>query len=113
MSSANSLPDAMHRYAVAIQVLEGMTRYLADASVVVERCADLLKSPQRISDEKDPLRGTLWFTAADLNAILAQWRICVNDAWAAWNELPGRQQANVEPPRFGMLPPGSDFFKDR
>ena len=110
---ASNFPDAMERYAVAIEALERITEFLAAASDVVTSCADLLKSPQRISDEKDPLRGTLWFTAADLNAILAQWRICVNDAWAAWNELPGRQQANVEPPRFGMLPPGSDFFKER
>jgi len=106
-------PDAMRRYALAIEALERITDFLAAASDVVTNCADLLKSPERLSDEKDPLRGTLWFNAADLNAILAQWRICVNDAWAAWNELPGRQQANVEPPRFGMLPAGSDFFKER
>lgn len=103
----------MHRYAVAIDALERMTEFLAAASDVVTSCADLLKSPQRINDEKDPLRGTMWFNAADLNAMLAQWRTCVNDAWAAWNELPGRQQAAVAPPRFGMLPPGSAFFKER
>ena len=113
MSSANSLPDAMHRYAVAIQVLEGMTRYLADASVVVERCADLLKSPYRIGDEKDSLRGTLWFTTADLNGILAQWRVCVADAWTAWNELSASEQAKLEPPRFGMILRDSDFFRHR
>jgi hypothetical protein len=45
--------------------------------------------------------------------MLAQCRICVHGAWPTWNELPERQQSNVEQPRFGMLPPGSDFFKKR
>ena len=113
MPVSRSVPDAMRRYAVAIQMLEGMTRYLADASDVVGSCADLLKSPQRIGDEKDSLRGTLWFDTADLNAMLAQWRVCVADAWTAWNELSGLQQANVEPPRFGLILHDSDFFRRR
>ncbi len=113
MSFARSMPDAPDRYAVAIQVLEGMTRYLADASGVVGSCADLLKSPQRIGDEKDSLRGTLWFNTADLNAMLAQWRVCVADAWTAWNELPAPEQAKVDPPRFGMVLHDSDFFRRR
>lgn len=107
-----NFPDAMRRYAVAIETLEGITQYLVDASDLVTSCADLLKSPQRIGDERDPLRGTLWLNTAELNAMLARWRMCVNDAWAAWNELPGHQQASVEPPRFGMLPIGMDFFRE-
>ena len=107
-----NFPDAMRRYAVAIETLEGITQYLADASDLVTSCADLLKSPQRIGDEKDPLRGALWLNTAELNVMLAQWRICVNDAWAAWNELPGHQQANVDPPRFEILPNKRDFFKE-
>ena len=113
MPVSPSMPDAMHRYAVAVQMLEGATRHLADASDVVGSCADLLKSPQRIGDENDSLRGTLWFNATDLNVLLAQWRIVVADAWTAWNELPGLQQAKVEPPRFRMILHESDFFRQR
>ena len=113
MPVSHSMPDAMHRYAVAVQMLEGMTRYLADASDVVGSCADLLKSPQRIGDENHSLRGTLWFNATDLNALLAQWRIVVADAWAAWNALPSHQQAKVEPPQFRMILHDGDFFRQR
>jgi uncharacterized membrane protein len=103
----------MERYAVAIEALERITEFLVAASDVVTSCADLLKSPQRIGDEKDSLRGTLWFTTADLNGILAQWRVCVADAWTAWNDLPGPEQAKVEPPRFALILRDSDFFRHR
>lgn len=105
--------DAMHRYTASIEILEGVTRYLADASSVVESCADLLRNPQRIGNDEDSLRGTLWFNAADLDAMLAQWRVCVDDAWVAWNALPGHLQKSVAPPRFGMISDRGKFFKQR
>ena len=95
--------NAMHRYEMTIDVLEGVTQYLMNASTIVGSCADLLANPERLNDAKDPLRNTLWFDAEDINGLLAQWRACVADAWAAWNALPGPQQAGVKPPRFDMV----------
>ena len=111
--SAPVFQNALHRYELTIEVLEGVTQYLKNASTIVGSCADLLANPQRLNDKSDPLRDTLWFDAEDINVLLAQWRACVADAWAAWSALPGSQQARVKPPRFEIVTTDAKVLRQR
>jgi hypothetical protein len=111
--SAPVFRNALHHYELTIEVLEGVTQYLANASTIVGSCADLLANPQRLKDQSDPLRNTLWFDAQDINVLLAQWRACVADAWAAWSALPGAQQALVTPPRFDIVTNDAKILRQR
>ena len=105
--------SSLHRYEVLLDVFEGVSRYLGEAAATLEIGADVLRNPLRLGSRFDPAFGTIWVSAAYMDTLLKQWQISLSDAWAAWNQLPGEQQAAVRRPSHSMIAFSGTVFKDK
>lgn len=103
----------MHRYEVLLDVFEGVNRYLGQVAATLETGADVLRNPSRLGSRFDPAYGTIWVSAADMDALLKQWHMCLSEVWTAWNHLPADQQATVRRPSHHMFAFMGTVFKDR
>ena len=103
----------LHRYELLLDVFEGVNRYLGDVANTLQTGADVLRNPSRLRNSDDPAYGTLWVSAADMDALLKQWHMCLSEVWAAWNALPAAQQATVRRPGHNLFAFAGTVFKDR
>jgi hypothetical protein len=111
--SSTPFISSLHRYEVLLDVFEGVSRYLGEVAATLEIGADVLRNPSRLGSRFDPAYGTIWVSAADMDTLLKQWQMSLSDAWAAWNQLPGEQQAAVRRPSHNLIALSSTVFKDR
>lgn len=111
--SSTPFISSLHRYEVLLAVFEGVNRYLGEVAATLETGAAVLRNPSRLENRFDAAYGTIWVSAADMDAMLKQWQMCLSDAWAAWNQLPGEEQAAVRRPSHNMIAFSGTVFKDR
>lgn len=103
----------LHRYELMLDVFEGVNRYLGDVANTLQTGADVLRNPSRLGNRFDPAYGMIWVSTTDMDALLKQWHMCLAEAWAAWNALPGEQQATVPRPSHNLFAFAGTVFKDR
>jgi len=103
----------LHRYEVLLDVFEGINRYLGEVAATLETGAQVLRNPSRLGNRHDPAYGTIWVSAADMDALLKQWHMSLSEAWTAWNHLPADQQATVRRPSHNLFAFMGTVFKAR